>query len=310
MRRQTLSASEGEKMQTLVQKFSTGLGFFGLMLLGFQGAALAADGDTCTAINSVPFTISLPGTYCVLKELSTPSTFTSGIAILVNSNDVTIDLGGHTLSNLAAGTGTQAVGIQTLPTAANVQNITVRNGTVRGFYVGIILRGATGTIVDSSGHLVENVRADFNRHIGIQVLGAGSVVRQNQVLHTGGSTIAGFFVGLQIAGNGAQALDNVVVDTVHSLSLQQVNGILAEDPLSNNFTGVMIEGNRVSNVTIGPNSAAIVSGSGAYNTLVVNNRIADFEAGILFFKTGKYRDNLAIDTTNPYTGGTNAGNNN
>jgi hypothetical protein len=39
-------------MQTLIQKFSTVLGFFGLMLLGFQGAAWAANEDTCTAITT------------------------------------------------------------------------------------------------------------------------------------------------------------------------------------------------------------------------------------------------------------------
>jgi hypothetical protein len=62
-------------MQTLIQKFSTVLGFLGLMVFGFQGAAWAATAneDTCTAITTVPTTISLPGTYCVTKDLTTPA---------------------------------------------------------------------------------------------------------------------------------------------------------------------------------------------------------------------------------------------
>lgn len=112
---------------------------------------------------------------------------------------------------------------------------------------------------------------------------------------------------LWIAGNGAQALDNVVVDTVASLAGDNAWGILASD--SHNFTGMVIEGNRVSNVTLNVHSIAISPSAGAYNTLVVNNRVADFDFGISIANTGKYRDNLAIDTTTPYTGGTDAGNN-
>lgn len=289
-------------MQILVQKFSTGLGFFGLMLLGFQGAALAADGDTCTSITSVPFTISLPGTYCVTKELPTPSTFTSGVAITISSNDVTIDLSGHTLSNLAAGTGTAATGIYAL----DQKNITVRNGTVRGFYIGIDL-DATGSGA-SSGHLVENVRADFNSNVGIQVLGAGSMVRQNQVLHTGGSTVGANTFALWIGGNGSQALDNAVVDTTQPSGGVGNIAILA-DASTGNVTGMVIEGNRISNVALGSNSVAISAQVAAFSTLVVNNRIANFDFGIQIVNAGRYRDNLTINTTAAYNGGTSEGNN-
>ena len=272
---------------------------------GLRGATSSANEDTCTPITTVPTTISLPGTYCVTKDLSTPST--SGTAITVSSNDVTIDLGGHTLSNLAAGTGTQAFGIQGIAAGANLQNITVRNGTVRGFYEGISLTGPTGSTTNSSGHLVENVRADFNRFIGIQVMGAGSVVRQNQILHTGGEPGVSDNFGLQIAGNGAQALDNVVVDTVPALGGGTAVGIFAES--NNDFTGLVIEGNRISNVTIGLNSFGILNSGHGFNTLVVNNRIADYAGGIYLYNTAKYRDNLAIGTSVAYTGGTDAGNN-
>ena len=153
-----------------------------LLSLGLQSSAFAANSDKCTAITAVPFTISAGGSYCLTADLIAPSAFTSGTAITVTADNVTIDLGGYTLSDFAAGTGTKAIGIE----AITQNNVTVQNGTVRGFYIGIQLSGASGTAAGSSGHLVQNVRADLNRFIGIQVIGLGSVARQNQVLRTGG----------------------------------------------------------------------------------------------------------------------------
>jgi hypothetical protein len=54
---------------------------------------------------------------------------------------------------------------------------------------------------------------------------------------------------------------------------------------------------------------AIIADAFAYNTLIVNNRIADFIIGIGFSNAGKYRDNLALDTSIAYSGGTDEGNN-
>jgi hypothetical protein len=122
-------------MRTLIQKLSTGFGVLGLVLFGFQGAALAADADSCTAITAVPFTISKAGNYCLTVDIATPSTFTSGDAITINSDNVIIDLDGHNLGNLPAGTGTTAIGISAL----DHNNITIFNGTVRGFNRGIRL---------------------------------------------------------------------------------------------------------------------------------------------------------------------------
>lgn len=53
------------------------------------------------------------------------------------------------------------------------------------------------------------------------------------------------------------------------------------------------------------------AGAGADN-LAVNNRITDADVGIgyLFGATGKYRDNLTSAVATPYSGGTDAGNNN
>lgn len=277
-----------------------------LLLFGFQSSALAANSDKCTAITSVPFTISAGGSYCLTGDLIASSTFTSGTAITVTADNVTVDLGGYTLSNLPAGTGTKAIGIE----AVAQNNITVQNGTVRGFYVGIQLSGVSGTSANSSGHLVQSVRADSNRFIAIQVLGLGSVARQNQVLHTGGSTASGvsFTVGLQVGGDGAEALDNSVVDTIPAPSTGQANAILIN--AQNNFSGAVAEGNRVANVgALQADAVGISTGVSAIHTLIVNNRVSNFGQGILFTVSGGYRDNITINVTHSYQGGIDAGNN-
>jgi hypothetical protein len=290
----------------ILKKLSISLGFLVSMSLGFQGAAFAANSDKCTAITAVPFTISAGGSYCLTSDLIAPGTFTSGTAITVAADNVSIDLGGYTLSDLAAGTGTTAIGIQALAQA----NVTVQNGTVRGFYIGIQLTGVGGFTTSSKGHLVQNVRADLNRFIAIQVIGLGSVVRQNQVLHTGGSTAPGlgFTVGIEIGGDGAEALDNSVVDTVPAPSTNECSAILIN--AKDSFTGAVVEGNRVANVgTPGAEVEGIAAGAAASQTLVVNNRISNFGIGIFFSLSGKYRDNITINAETPYEGGTNGGNN-
>src|SRR5262245_9719378 len=102
----------------------------------------------CTAIASLPYTISVQGVYCLAGDLSTG--MTSGSAIVIATNNVVLDLNGHRIGGLAAGPGTQATGIY----ANDRQNITIRNGTIRGFYNGIYLGGGLG----SQGHLIEEVR--------------------------------------------------------------------------------------------------------------------------------------------------------
>src|SRR5262245_57018630 len=101
-------------------------------LIALAGLALAAPAHAettqCTAITSVPYTITVPGIYCLIADLEYPSA--SGDAITIEANNVVIDLNGHKIGNLAAGLGTTAVGIS----AARRQNITIKNGTLRGFW--------------------------------------------------------------------------------------------------------------------------------------------------------------------------------
>ena len=142
------------------------------LALVLRAASAWAETVNCTPITALPAIITVQGVYCFTGNLATA--ITSGNAIDIQTNNVVLDLNGFRLAGLAAGLGTVANGIH----AINRQNITVRNGTVRGFRQGIYLSNE-GT---SQGHVVEDIRADQNRFIGIQVNGSGNIVRNNQIV--------------------------------------------------------------------------------------------------------------------------------
>ena len=105
----------------------------GLMMVAIHLRSAGAETTNCTAITSLPYTITTQGIYCLTSDLSTG--MTTGNAIEIDTNNVVIDLNGHKLGGLAAGPSTRAIGI----IAFNRKNITIRNSTVRGCSSGIVL---------------------------------------------------------------------------------------------------------------------------------------------------------------------------
>jgi len=236
----------------------------------------AADGvetSNCTPISVLPFSIDTQGSYCLTKHLSTNAT--TGCAILINKSNVVIDLNGFKLDGTAAGPTTDARGI----CAVARSNITVHNGTIRGFLIGVALVDIPNSL--SSGNLVENIRADHNRLYGIEVDGSNHLIRGNHVFATGGTNIygtapQGIFVEY---GSGTQVLDNTINDTqFDAQTLSQAIWFL-----------------------------------GTANVMALHNRIEGAHIGIRFQNsTGIYRGNTVLNVSTPgaaYVDGTNAGEN-
>jgi len=69
--------------------------------------------------------------------------------------------------------------------AVNRKGITIRNGTIRGFYRGVYLQGGAA----SQGHLVEDVVSEGGKYAGLWIEGLGSVVRRSRVRNTTGTTV-------------------------------------------------------------------------------------------------------------------------
>jgi nitrous oxidase accessory protein NosD len=270
-----------------------------VLTLGFLLSAAPARAETtqCTAITSLPATISAQGIFCLTGNLAT--NLASGNAITITKNNVTIDMNGFKLGNLAAGTGTTATGIF----ADQKKNITIRNGTIRGFLRGIHLED-TSPFTASSGHLIEDIRADGNTWVGIVVEGTGNVVRNNQVVSTGGSTFDGRAWGILAAGPGARVINNDVTDTTRQNG--DTYGIWFGD-----CDNCIAEGNRVSDTSAGTATSYGIYIEFSSNAMVVDNRIATADNGVFYFSStgGEYRDNITDGVTTPYTGGTPIGDN-
>lgn len=143
----------------------------------------SAETTQCTEITSVPFTIVASGVYCLKKVISTA--MTSGNAITINANNVVIDFNDFRLGGLSAGPETNAIGVY----ASDRQNITIRNGSIRGFAAGIRLDQATAGL--STGHVIEDNLLDGNTTLGISVNGSDIVVRRNRVVNTDSTPPAG-----------------------------------------------------------------------------------------------------------------------
>jgi hypothetical protein len=242
-----------------------------LALLASVATPRPAPAETvkCTPVTALPAVIMVEGIHCLTADLTT--TMTTGAAIFIKANNVVLDLNGFSLIGLA-GTGTQARAIA----ASQQENVTVKNGTIRGFMIGVNFGGS-----QARGFVVEDIRAERNTRNGIEVGGFGSVVRRNHVVSTGGSTFGNVNVtvhGIFVTGVGPRVIDNDVIDTVKQ-GTGQSRGII------------------LSTVTDG---------------FAVNNRVSGADVGILISpnSTGKYRDNLTLGVATPYVGGTSVGNNN
>ena len=253
-----------------------------------------AETTQCTPITTIPTTITTQGIYCLNGNLA--GNFASGNAITVATNNVTIDLNGYKLGNLAAGPATLAAGIYSY----QKKNITIRNGTIRGFMKGIDLNDS-GPPYTGSGHLVEDVRSDGNTYLGILVAGTGSIIRNNQVVKTGGSTIADTAFGIAAYGHGNRILNNDLIDVAGAGNNTYGIYISTGD-------GMVVEGNRISNVSTSGSSYGIYI-SFSLNVTVSDNRIAGVPNNGVYYlnsfvtSTGIYMNNTVSGSTTPFFGG-------
>jgi hypothetical protein len=133
-----------------------------------------------TVIGSLPYTISAPGTYVLSRNLTAKST--DGID--VNASNVTIDLGGYTLTQRVAGNGSGIF------VTSGMSNVSVQNGVINGFYDGVFF--GTG-----SGDALINVELLAIGNVGVSVE-ANDCLIENCVI--GGASGASFGIGISNAG--------------------------------------------------------------------------------------------------------------
>jgi len=221
--------------------------FAAIVALALPSLASAAQSyDNCTGfIDSLPATISTQGTWCLRHDVNTA--VTSGKAITISTNNVTIDCNDFKIGGLAAGVGTTTNGIF----ADNRFNATVRRCNVRGFGYGIYF-------TNGGSHQIENNNLDSNTVMAIYADAPGSTISSNLVIDTGGSsTVLGNAYGV-FAANGVDVLGNTI------------NGVAAT-PSSGNATSYGIYTLNNGDASVAGNRVRGLTASGTGTTYGVKN---------------------------------------
>lgn len=220
----------------------------------------------CSPITSVPTVISTSGAYCLTANLSTSTIHAT--AITVNASGIVLDFQGFRLM----WTGSTSSLNPGISVQAGNSNVTIRNGLISGFDVGIDSSGA--------GTIVEDMRMN-NNILGIAVRfgGEGTIIRRNSI-RLGN--------GIKVDGSNADAANNGSIRILD-------NDIFGPDIVSGapGFNGLHIQSKNA--FVVGNRLGRLYSGIW-------------FDP--LTQASGKYRDNLTTNVTVPYVGGTDAGNNN
>jgi Right handed beta helix region len=267
-------------------------------------ASAASSYDNCVNyIDAVPLNISTPGTWCLRQDVITNATV--GRAVNIQSSNVTIDCNGFRLSNLPAGTGTSSTGVF----AWGWSNVTVRNCTIQGFGIGILVTGSSpGTgLPPGTGHVIEKNRLQQNRYSGIEIVGFGSIIRGNIITHTGGRPQGGFAWGIRALG-GVDIIDNVVdgiVDDGVVTSFQSI-GIFISDFAGFNpditSSGMRILGNRVRNLARKGADSSVginVTGTGIWiGDNLIGQPTLTIGAGVWCEGDARVRDNVVKNYRN------------
>lgn len=235
-----------------------------------------------TIIKALPFVISASGVYQLDSNLSHSSD--NGHGVMIKANNVTLDLKGHSISNINTSSNTTAHGISV---NSGRRNITIRNGAISGFM--FCIRADEYGDYSNGRIVVENIKTNDCTFRGIRVHGAGTILRNNQVVSTGPTTFFAdaFVFGIEVAGPGA-IIENNTVSLTETTDAGEAVGI----SLSDGCVGCIVRHNSVANTNLLPNSYGIWVG-GNSEVLIDNNVVSHFDYGLLFSNSTKvyYRDN-------------------
>ena len=159
-----LSDTAAEILAKLITVDGSGSGLDADLLDGLEASdiiAMASNSDARTPISSIPFTITQPGSYVMTQNLENTTNNADGI--IIDANNVTLDLGGYTLSG---GSVNSDDGIFVL---GDQDNIYIYNGHVDGWGGdGINALNADNSIFEKltvSNNGNDGLVADFNASI-------------------------------------------------------------------------------------------------------------------------------------------------
>ena len=198
------------------------------------------DQQSIVAAGGFPFHITAPGSYKLFGNLVVPA---NSSGIIIQSNDVTLDLNGFGITggivcdnqgfSCAPAPTADTTGIEAIASAtANIFGVTIRNGHVRGFTLGI----------STFGGIVEQINAQGNLKAGIN--GFSATIRKNDASRN--------------HGDGIQCNSCLVTDNIAAFN--QVNQFLV------GFGGLISNNAAITSAGLGINNfGAFSTGNNACN---------------------------------------------
>lgn len=225
-------------------------------------------------ISTLPVTISSPGSYILVKDIVFENIDEN--AITINSDNVTIDLGGHTID----GDDNTFLQVRGIISGANTENITLKNGRVVNWpRDGIDLS-------DSVNCHIENVKASGNGRYGVNT-GMSSMVFKCTATDNDNAGIK--------AGENSQVTNCVSKSNVaHGIFL--VEGLAAKNNCrGNEVNGIWAAYNSVIKDNVCSNNK--MSGIGGYGAFIINNHCKGNLYGINPKRYSKVISNTCDDNT-------------
>jgi parallel beta-helix repeat protein len=223
-------------------------------------AAMLLAGPVAAQEITAPYAISQPGTYTLGSDCRGAGT-DSACTITINSSDVTLDGGGHTL--LGSGIIVQNNGSDML------KGVTIRNLWIEGGTTGILLSGTAGTRIRSVT-IVETVsdglRIDDSKDVRVE----DSVFLKNVDLILDPMYMNQYHGGILLEGT-----ENVVItgctfeDHYNAITLLHANGTTITSNYFHNFRDVMYDsaaGTTVFNNYLSDVTLAYDANANALNT--------------------------------------------
>ena len=229
---------------------------------------LASDAAPCRAVTGVATPITVPGRYCLTRDIVSAT----GHGILIRANHVTLDFAGHKLSTPVRTTtaGHLRFGVD----ASNNHTITIMNGTLQGFNDGIVL-GEHAPVPNPGNYVVTNMRIldmqTAGRSVGIFEATGSNVTITNNVISniTGGQgNFAGDAFGMMIHGaSGTSSLPGKIV-----IKGNRVDHVVST-PGGGNAEGILVETDNEGLIT-GNMITEIIAGATSFQNSIGLNVIA------------------------------------
>ncbi|WP_395377230.1 beta strand repeat-containing protein [Marinicella sp. W31] len=273
-----LSDTAAEVLAKLITVDGSGSGLDADLLDGLEASDIIAmaGSDMRTQISSIPFTISQPGSYVVTQNLTNSVNNADGI--IIDANNVTLDLGGYTISggSINSDDGIVVLGDQ--------DNIYIYNGHVDGWNGdGINALNADNSIFEKltvSNNDGDGLVADFNASISYVTALANGL----DGIEGDDGTVIVFSTASENGDNGIQTSEGSVV--AHSTAFDNLSDGIDVGAGSSVFNSAVSD-NEIFGVDLA--LGGTVQGSSAYDNLrngfdiasasVVRGNIASLNGG-------------------------------